>query len=295
MSMNNVRPGDDGLDKEALRRSAKEARSIWGDYAYVDTETSPLFGFGIWSDYVKEATRGLPPHNTLVPRKQNRPFPGLARNRRVVLDLTFRGYGISGEIVDKDGELLGIVDPRTPRFDPVPGAVVVMMDLGVALKKLTDKNRKYDLIVADIPPDSQCPAVGAFAPPRAPQARTGRKLLLANTVAREVPIVSVDLAKSVLDATERLMSDSGEALLRMHAIAFNKFCKSNHPLLKHVWFAHVRNNLASIDVYAARSHVSENRTCRSHAPEWGDRAGALPPALLQWTSGQRIGFGDALR
>lgn len=230
---------------------------------------------------------------TPVPKYDDRPFSGLPLYRPVVLDLTFRGYGISGQILGKGGDLLGIVDPRTPRFDPVPGSIVVMMDLGVALKKLVDRGCKFDLIVADVPPDAQCLAVGAFAQPGPPAPRGTRRLLLPGAVTRKADVEHVDLAKSVLEATEKLISDNGEALVRMHAIAFNKFCRGNGAMLPHAWAAHAHEKSAVVDVYMARQHRDEHRSVMGAAPRYADR----PHLNLSRTRtpGQRIGFENALR
>ena len=73
-------------------------------------------------------------------------YPGLTSLRRVVLDLSFRGYGLSSEIVDTHGELLGIAEPDA-KFDPVPGAIVVRQHLGNAVQKLLADGARFDLIV----------------------------------------------------------------------------------------------------------------------------------------------------
>lgn len=124
---------------------------------------------------------------------------------RTVLDLAFNGYGLSAMLVATDGELLGIADPSA-KFDPVPGAVVVRMHLGLAVERLLKAGARFDFFAADVPDGATTPAIGFFTPEPPPQPRHGRRILTnAPTVSTPPPAV-ISLKIAVELATKALKS-----------------------------------------------------------------------------------------
>lgn len=210
-------------------------------------------------------------------------YPGLTAERRVVLDLTFRGYGLSSEIVNTQSELLAIADPAA-RFDPVPGAVVARVELGIGLAKLIKAGARFDLIVCDLPPDSQCAAVGAFSPHPAPLATSGRRILGCAPPAPK-PALSTGLAPAAWTAINALLADRGEALVRMHGA---DFWGAAHP--KHVWWRHEQES--HVDLYLKRGARALDVRRSLRAPGAADRYNACGPEV--WTPGQRQSFKETL-
>ena len=209
---------------------------------------------------------------------------GLTLERRVVLDLTFRGYGLSSEIVGRGGELLGIADPAA-KFDPVPGARVARVELGTGLERLLKAGARFDLIVCDIPPDSQCAAVGAFALPPVLNAPGVRRILGCTPPAPKPP-ARVGLAVSVFTAIQALLADPGEALVRV-PVADCDAINLRANLLKSVWWSHRHGSVS--DAYLRRAKKIRKVGVRPHdrAPDATDRCNMFgPESARPWTPGQ---------
>jgi hypothetical protein len=217
---------------------------------------------------------------------------GLTKERRVVLDLAFCGYGLSSEIVSRGGELLGIADPAA-KFDPVPGARVARVELGIGLERLLKAGARFDLIVCDIPPGSQCAAVGAFAPPPALYAPGVRRILGCTPPAPKPP-ARVGLAVSVFTAIQALLADNGEALVRV-PVADCGAINSDSKLLKSVWWAHRHGSVS--DAYLRRA--KKIRTVLigpiNREPNATDRCNMFgPESGRPWTPGQMQIFKETL-
>jgi hypothetical protein len=219
-------------------------------------------------------------------------YPGLTAERRVVLDLAFCGYGLSSQIVSRTGELLGIADPAT-KFDPVPGAIVARVELGVGLARLVAGGGRFDLIVADIPRGATCAAVGVFAPPPRLMPPGARRILGCAPPAPKPP-AQMSLALAVWRAMLALLSDHGEALVRLHESdveAINGPGESR----KGTWWSHRQGGYAT-------AYVSK-RTARKRlpvgpaptAPNAADRSAVFGPEFQVWTTGQRASFQQLLK
>lgn len=222
----------------------------------------------------------------------NSDYPGLTTVRRVVLDLAFAGYGLSSQIVGRGGELLGIADPAA-KFDPVPGAVVARIELGQA--KLAAGGSRFDLIVADIPQGATCAAVGEFAPPPKLSPPGTRRILGTTPTAPKPPPARTRLEVAVWHATHILLSERGEALLRMHVTAVNALFKVKAPGLRRLWWGHLDGEY--VYLYLRADFDSKGS---AHSPFYQ----AAPTALnrnyklrdcstkTDWTSGQLSTFQD---
>jgi hypothetical protein len=126
-------------------------------------------------------------------------------SQRVVLDLTFTGYGLSAELVARDGELLGIASPGKV-FDPVIGACVVHKHLGTAVDRLLDVGARFDCIVAEVG-EGFTPAVGVFTPPL----RLGLPRRLLETM--PTPQEQISYGEAIWRAAHLLLSGIGVAIL----------------------------------------------------------------------------------
>ena len=216
---------------------------------------------------------------------------GVTLERRVVLDLTFRGYGLSSEIVGRGGELLGIADPAA-KFDPVPGARVARVELGIGLERLLKAGARFDLIVCDIPPDSQCAAVGAFALPPELNAPGVRRILGCTPPAPKPP-ARVGLAVSVFTAIQALLADQGEALVRV-PVADCDAINLRADLLKSVWWSHRHGSVS--DAYLHRGlRTRPAGGPHDRAPDATDRSKRFgPESARPWTPGQMQIFKETL-
>jgi len=226
-----------------------------------------------------------PPNKTFGARPL--PYPGITRERRVVLDLSFRGYGTSADIVDPKGELLAIADPDA-KYDPVPGAIVVRAPLGVAVQKLLLAGARFDLIVCDVPPGSTTPAVGIFAPAAPPLARSGRKLILPGVVKAKPVESRIGLAQAVWQATQSLLSVEGEALLRVPK--HEDLAPGGNSMLENVWWAHWLEASDSVSLYVQRGCGATGVGVYRAAPREQDRlrhTNAFFATSVRWTPGQR--------
>jgi hypothetical protein len=226
-------------------------------------------------------------------RKRELLYPGLTEQRRVVLDLTFHGHGASAGIVDTNGELLAIGLPGA-KYDPVPGAHVVELPLGIGLQKLVDAGARFDLIVSEVPHFATTPRIGAFGDPRPPLNKTGRRLILPGVVVKKPEVRETDLALASFRATQKLLSPNGEALLRMHVSALNDILKMEEPGVDKVWYCHVNRDQAELYLY--NKHVGDwSPSIRERKPTAMDRVGHLHHFTAPYTKGQRDLFLKTLK
>lgn len=214
-------------------------------------------------------------------------YPGLTPERRVVLDLAFAGYGLSSQIVSRSGELLGIADPAA-KFDPVPGATVARVELGLGLAKLVAGGARFDLIVADIPRGATCAAVGVFAPPPRLMPPGARRILGCAPAVPKTP-AQMSLALAVWRAMLALLSEHGEALMRFHESdveAINAPGESR----KGTWWSHRQGGYAT--VYVGKRPVPRKGVVSPVArdPNASDRRARFGPEFQMWTAGQRNTF-----
>ena len=217
---------------------------------------------------------------------------GLTKERRVVLDLAFCGYGLSSEIVGRGGELLGIADPAA-KFDPVPGARVARIDLGIGLERLLKAGARFDLIVCDIPPGSQCAAVGAFALP--PELRPpGVRRILGCTPPAPKPPARVGLAVSVFTAIQALLADRGEALVRVPVVDCDAL-NSDPKHLKYVWWAYRHGSVSDAYLRRAKKIRKVSIGPENREPNATDRCNMFgPESARPWTPGQMQIFKETL-
>ena len=221
-------------------------------------------------------------------------YPGLTPERRVVLDLAFAGYGLSSQIVSRSGELLGIADP-TAKFDPVPGATVARVELGLGLAKLVAGGARFDLIVADIPRGATCAAVGTFAPPPRLMPPGARRILGCAPAAPKTP-AQMSLALAVWHATNTLLSECGEAMLRIHVTAVNALMKSKAPGLSRMWWGHVEGEYAYLYLRANLNNPGVPPPPCRDAPTRYRHDDRLRKCFTgaDWTPGQRGRFTQLL-
>lgn len=226
-----------------------------------------------------------------TPKKRELAFPGLTENRRVVLDLTFRGFGTSSQVVDPKGELLAIADP-TSKYDPVPGAIVATVDLGIGLQKLSNAGARFDLIVCDLVPGGTCAPVGAFAPLPLPLATHGRRLILPGVRCVKPAICRLPLYKAIAHGVKALLSSGGEALLRMHVLDYNRLLKEIPTIGGNIWWTAIDGSY-NVNVYVAGGGHNTGGIPHRREPSRIDRT-VLHGYLQDWTKGQRAAFEAAL-
>ncbi len=128
-----------------------------------------------------------------------------------ILDLNFRGYGLSSQALAPNGNLMGIAEPDA-RFDPVPGATVVRRPVLQALDQLLTAGVKFDMIVIDLRDTSAAIDLhGRWVPPPALNPRNAPRLLLREN-ARPRPKPTGNRYQILEDALPYLMAADGEVL-----------------------------------------------------------------------------------
>jgi hypothetical protein len=247
---------------------------------------------GLPRDFVDEPnTQVWAPWSTSAPAPIPRQpvsltYPGIRQSRRVVLELGFRGYGLGAEMVDPTGDLLGLIEPGTRRFDPVPGAWEETMTLGLALSRLQAVGAKFDLIVADLTemPD-RLPAVGAFAPKQEAPSGIGRRLLADSAPSRKPEAPTINSVEAVSRALDLLLSPEGEALLMRPWTAG----RERHPRTWRIhlddmgrWETHYIRMWGAGNVIPIINHVAPH-------------VSGVDGHLRCWTRGQTAAFKNALR
>lgn len=220
------------------------------------------------------------------------PYPGLSTMRRVVLDLCHTGFGLSAEIVDKRGELLAIAPPEG-NVHRVAGAVVARKPLGLAVEQLLKLGTRFDLIVCELPAGLTTPTVGFFPAPRAPLAKSGRRLILPGMPAAPKPSTRLPMFLAVWRAMLALLAEDGEALLRVPRVSFADM-PPDEPGPEKVWW--VQHRGAESDLYVRNDFTNGANADRTTLPpSAADRCDRLRhPRGKSWTPAQTHNFKTAL-
>lgn len=79
-------------------------------------------------------------------------FKIAAKNCPLVLDLNYRGFGLSAECLEWGGELLAVKDPVIPQGDHVPGARVQTGSAQNIVRALRAARLRFPFVVASVLP-----------------------------------------------------------------------------------------------------------------------------------------------
>jgi hypothetical protein len=77
-------------------------------------------------------------------------FKIAAKNCPLVLDLNYRGFGLSAECLEWGGELLAVRDPMIPQGDHVPGARVQTGSAQNIVRALRAARLRFPFVVASV-------------------------------------------------------------------------------------------------------------------------------------------------
>ena len=79
-------------------------------------------------------------------------FKIAAKNCPLVLDLNYRGFGLSAECLEWGGELLAVKDPVIPQGDHVPGARIQAGSAQNIVRALRAARLRFPFVVASVLP-----------------------------------------------------------------------------------------------------------------------------------------------
>lgn len=79
-------------------------------------------------------------------------FKIAAKNCPLVLDLNYRGFGLSAECLEWGGELLAVKDPAIPQGDHVPGARIQAGSAQNIVSALRAARLRFPFVVASVLP-----------------------------------------------------------------------------------------------------------------------------------------------
>lgn len=77
-------------------------------------------------------------------------FKIAAKNCPLVLDLNYRGFGLSAECLEWGGELLAVRDPMIPQGDPMPGARVQLGQAKRIVTALKQARLRFPCVIASV-------------------------------------------------------------------------------------------------------------------------------------------------